>query len=356
MVEPYQVACMQTIVKTIRMASDRSKAKAIIKENLRRNCELVDDVVFQGRIPKVSKEIPMAIPTKLIVFPEAHLSGFPYGDITAKEWMEKGCCYIPGEESDVLSERAKKYRVYICGHAYEVLDDWSGIFFNTAYILDPSGKVALKYRKFCSTMATTPLDVFDEYIKRYGVEAMFPVVDTPIGKLAGTVCCDYMYPEVWRCLAMNGAEVICHPTGGPVWLTNPGEGRELMRKSRAVENTLYIAYAHMGRLADPSRTEGDWYGHTGLIDYEGKMVAEAPHAGEMVIRGIIDIQVLRRRRAQGFALANNMNEAFIKMYERHIMFPANKWLKKPNGGPSKKVKASGENLRELFKKGVFTSP
>jgi predicted amidohydrolase len=352
---------MQTVVKSTQFAGDRQKAKEIKNGNLKRNLELIDGL-FEGRSQSGAKEyteelrIPMPIPTKLIVFPETQLAGFPFSGVTAKQWMEKGCITMPGEETDQFAECARKYNIYICGHAYELDPDWPGRYFNTAFIIDPSGKIALKYRKFCSLYATTPLDVLDEYIKKYGVDGMFPVIDTPIWKLAAAVCCDYGYPEVWRCLAMNGAEVVAHPTGGPNWYADPGGGRELMRKSRALENMYYIAYAQMGRLVDESLMEARMYGHSGIIDYEGKVVAEAPHAGEVVVREVIDIQILRRRRAARTMLQDNMNEAFAKFYEKHVMFPANKWRDKPMESPAEKFRVSGENLRELFKKGVFTAP
>ncbi len=362
MIEPYGVACMQSIVKSSALAGDRQKAREIINGNLKRNLELIDGLfgeAVSGGAQKIQHEeprIPMPIRTKLVVFPETHLAGFPFGDINAKQWMDKGCVTIPGEETDQLAERSKKYGAYICGHAYEMDPDWPGRYFNTAFILDPSGKVALKYRKFCSLYATTPLDVLDEYIEKYGVEGMFPVIDTPIGKLAAAVCCDYEYPEIWRCLAMNGAEIICHPTGGPNWFPDPGNGREMLRRARALENMLYIAYAQMGSLQSPELPQGRMYGHSGIIDYEGKMVAEAPHAGEVVVREIIDIQILRRRRAARIMLQDNMNEAFVKFYEKHIMFPANKWKNTPMESPREKTRVSGENLRELYKKGVFALP
>ena len=128
-----------------------------------------------------------------------------------------------------------------------------------------------------------------------------------------------------------------------------------MRKSRALENMMYIAYAQMGRLVDESLMEARMYGHSGIVDYEGKMVAEAPHAGEVVVREVIDIQILRRKRAARIMLQDNMNEAFVKFYEKHIMFPKNKWRDKPMESPKEKFRVSGENLRDLFERGVFAA-
>ena len=60
-------------------------------------------------------------------------------------------------------------------------------------------------------MSQSPL-IFERFVEVFGEDAIFPVVDTPIGRLGVMVCGDIQYPEVARALALTGVEVLIHPT------------------------------------------------------------------------------------------------------------------------------------------------
>ena len=65
--------------------------------------------------------------------------------------------------------------------------EWPGRFFNTSFIINPWGEIILKHWKHNHNAFllpyTSPCDVYDEFVRRYGREALFPVVDTPVGRL-----------------------------------------------------------------------------------------------------------------------------------------------------------------------------
>jgi len=129
--------------------------------------------------------------------------------------MRKVAIEIPGEETDKLAAKARKYNSYIFGASYELDADWPDRYFNCGFIIDPAGEIALKYRKIqCGVIETgcSPHEVLDEYFERYGYDSLFPVLDTPIGKLGLLICADGLFgPKVARALAMKGAEILCFP-------------------------------------------------------------------------------------------------------------------------------------------------
>lgn len=60
-------------------------------------------------------------------------------------------------------------------------------------------------------MSQSPL-IFERFVEVFGEDAIFPVVDTPIGRLGVMVCGFIQNPEVARALALKGVEVLIHPT------------------------------------------------------------------------------------------------------------------------------------------------
>ncbi|MDG6922855.1 MAG: hypothetical protein JRN67_06125, partial [Nitrososphaerota archaeon] len=209
MTELYQITCVQTVIHScggVDVAESRIRRKA----NLGRALELLDRRCGGRRAGSM----------KIAVFPEFFLAGIPSKE-TAKEWIEKACIETPGEETDRFGEYARKYGLYIAGNAYAVDRDLPGAYFNTSFVIDPQGKIVSIYKRNHSSYCSTPGDLWDEFLKKKGYDALFPVVDSPLGKLACFPCGEINFPEVARMFRMKGTEVLLHPTGEPY-----GEHRE----------------------------------------------------------------------------------------------------------------------------------
>ena len=123
-------------------------------------------------------------------------------------------------------------------------------------------------------------------------------VDTPIGKLGLAICYDVRFPELFRELSRQGAEVFVLPsaftvpTGKAHW--------EVLLRARAVENLCYLlAPAQWGKHANGRET----YGHSMVVGPWGDMVASRP---EGVGLAIADIDLARQSelRAQFPALTH----------------------------------------------------
>jgi predicted amidohydrolase len=258
----------------------------VLEENLEHACELV-------------RSGARAYGSRLYVFPEFFLQGFELGRSTA-DWVAASL-RIPGPETERLAQVARETGAYIAGMAYEVIDDFPGRYFNTAFLVDPEGRIALRYRKLYSlTSKTTPADIYDEYTRRYGgPEALFPVLDTPLGRIGMLTCYDINFPEVARCLALRGAEILLHLTSegiGPHQA--PDGGWTIARRARAYENTCYLAMANTGPCLDSGLPPGVSHGHSQIIGFDGRVIHMAGGAEETLITATIDIEALRRQRTQ----------------------------------------------------------
>jgi len=262
---------------------------------------------------------------KLVVLPEYVLTGFPMGEpITV--WAERAALVIDGPEYAALGEICRESGVYLAGNAYERDPKFPELYFQTSFILDQDGVVVLRYRRLNSLYGPTPHDVWDRYLEHYGLESVFPVVDTPLGRLACVASEEILYPEISRAFAVRGAEVLLHSTSeaGSSRLTP----KEIARRARAYENSVYVISANTAGIYGVDLPAQSTDGLSKLVDFVGEVRAEAGFGESMVAHATIDIAALRRHRlTPGMAnmLSRQRFECFRDLYSDHL-YPANSLL------------------------------
>ena len=333
--KPYRVALIQQQTRVIVEPKERNE---IIDENLGRIFELLDWTAL--RLGDV----------KLAVFSEYGIIG-QYRPRSVDEWLALAET-IPGDVTDQIGRKAKERGCYIVGNLYERDDDWPGRLFNTSFIIDPDGQIILKYRKNngpnnLNTTYTGPGDVYTEYTERYGEDSMFPVADTEIGRLGCLTCTDVVFPEMARCLALRGAEVLIHPTAEPY--APEGEAWDVLRRARAYENLCYFLSVNCGAFVGSNRPTGGYRGMTQVIDYMGHVQSAANAPGEAVVTGTVDIDNLRwerTRMADSGHVWNFLIELRSDMYAP-VYAKAKRW---PNDGWSdRKLQDTVETRAEARK-------
>jgi predicted amidohydrolase len=261
---------------------------------------------------------------RLVVLPEYVLTGFPMAESPA-EWRDKAALLHDGPEYAALGAIARDLDLYLAINAYEVDPHFPELYFQCCFILSPAGTVILRYRRLVSLSAPTPYDVWDRYLEVHGLEGVFPVADTPIGRLAAIASEEIQYPEIARCHAMRGAEVFVHPTsevGSPL-LT----AKEIARRARAAENLAYVVSANSARLEGIAIPAESSTGMSKIVDYKGDVLAEAAGGGEsMVANATLDIGALRAaRRRTGLTnmLVRQPFQAYAKAYAGTTFHPPN---------------------------------
>ena len=347
MVPLYTAAAVQTDVWPVFASQSGVPVPENITKNLDRAIELI-------------KRSAGWNPSKIYLMPEFFLTGAA-GIGHSEKATELMSVRIPGPEIDRLCELAKQVDAYIAGMVWEIMDDWPGRYWNTAFICSPDGEVILKYHKhYDPTGKTKPGDVFDEYIDRYGEQALFPVVDTPIGRLGCLTCYDINFPEMARCLALNGAEILLHPTseGRAPFLLEDRGGWEIGKRSRAYENLAYVISANQGRFLGSDFPTHRMRGRSQIIDFHGQVVTLAETSGETILQADIEIERLRQKRGrmQMNFLAQLQTHIHAPFYERHQRWPANLWAKTPPPNNMANIKAGLEIVENLQKEDVFVPP
>jgi predicted amidohydrolase len=206
---------------------------------------------------------------------------------------------VPGPETDKICRKAKQRNVYVSFEAHTEEPDWPGHFFNCSILVGPDGEIIYTHWKNpgyagAGEYATTVFEVLDEYVKRNGWDAVWPVARTPIGNLASYVCAEGFRPEPARIYASKGAEILLRNFAGNGY---GNKGGKLTRQFIAdcAFNDVWGVLANAGtNLPGPqSDPETSWYGTTIIVNPWGEIVAESAGVGEEIVYATIPIAEFR---------------------------------------------------------------
>jgi len=194
---------------------------------------------------------------------------------------------IPGPSSNTLGELAKELNIVIVASLFEKRA--TGLYHNTAVVLEKDGSIAGKYRKmhipddpgFYEKFYFTPGDLG------------FEPIQTSLGKLGVLVCWDQWFPEAARLMAMAGAELLIYPTAIG-WDPNDDQNEQTRQKdawvisqrAHAVANGVpVISCNRVGHESDPS-------GHSSGIQFWGNSFIAGPQGEFLAQANNIDEQIL----------------------------------------------------------------
>ena len=140
----------------------------------------------------------------------------------------------------------RQHGLYVqTGSMLEQDPKWPGVVFNTTCLIGPEG-ILYKYRK------VNPWIPYEVHASPHDLpgydEPLFPVADTPIGRLGCAICYDWLFPEAIRQLAANGAEVLIRVSAymDPWGATEPMDWWTVVNRCRALENMAYVVAANQG--------------------------------------------------------------------------------------------------------------
>lgn len=199
---------------------------------------------------------------------------------------------IPGPSSAAMAQLARDLGIYLlAGSILEEIPD-SEKAYNTSLLFDPAGKVVASYRKIhlFDVELANGVSLRESDTRAHGERTA--VIQTDLCSMGLSVCYDLRFPELYRGLASQGAELIFVPSAFTAYT---GEAHwETLLRARAIENQAYIiAPDQFGKSAKSFET----HGHSMIVDPWGKVIAELPD-GPGVITAEIDLEYLANVRAE----------------------------------------------------------
>lgn len=202
---------------------------------------------------------------------------------------------IPGKSTDHFSAVAKRLGVVIVISLFEKRA--TGLYHNTAVVLDKDGSIAGKYRKM--HIPDDPA-YYEKFYFTPG-DLGFQPIQTSLGKLGLMVCWDQWYPEGARLMALAGADMLIYPTAIGWESTDTDDEKTRQRgawmtvqRGHAVANGLPVVTVNrVGYEADPSGVTGgiQFWGSSFVSGPQGELLYEAPTDKEDCV--IVDIDMER---------------------------------------------------------------
>jgi predicted amidohydrolase len=208
-----------------------------------------------------------------------------------------------GESAEAMSSWARTHGVTLVGGSITERREGREKLSNTSVVFDSEGSITAVYRKIHLFDVEVGGHVYRESdAEEPGNEPV--VVEAEGWRLGLTVCYDVRFPELYRILALEGAQIVTVPahftlyTGKDHW--------ELLLRARAVENQYYVAAAAQIGETLPGRLS---YGRSLIADPWGIVVATAPDE-ETVIAAELELRRLEEVRARLPSLASRQADAY----------------------------------------------
>lgn len=233
---------------------------------------------------------------KLVVLPEVFcfFGKEPPDILSVKETLGRG----PVQE--FLAQQAKAHKIWLVSGTIPLASEEAHKIYSTCLVYDDQGNVKARYDKM--HLFDVVVNGKDSYQESQAVTAgnQVVVVPTPVGKLGLAVCYDLRFPELFRQMLNQGAEIFALPAA---FTRYTGEAHwDVLMKSRAIENLCFMVGSNQTGLHPNQR---ETYGHSMIIDPWGKTLACLP-SEVGVVTAEIDLNYLRKIRTEFPAISHRM--------------------------------------------------
>ncbi len=206
------------------------------------------------------------------------------------KWYELAERVPDGPTVKLMQERARRHKMAMVVPVYE--EEMTGVYYNTAAVLDTDGSYLGKYRK---THIPHCLPAFWEKFYFTPGDLGYPVFDTKVVRIGVYICYDRHFPEGARALGLAGAEIVFIPSA-----TTAGHSEylwKLEQPAHAVANGYFVGTNNRVGMEAPWNF-GHFYGTSYFCDPRGKILAEGSRDKEELVVADLDLDVIQEVRTQ----------------------------------------------------------
>ncbi|HUV76574.1 MAG TPA: carbon-nitrogen hydrolase family protein [Desulfobacterales bacterium] len=295
--------------------------------SIEKACRLAADAAKQG--------------AKLIVFPEALVSGYPKGlDFGARVGMRTlegrndfrrywdSAIDVPGPATDILAASAHENKVYLI---IGVIEREMGTLYCTVLFFSPDGRLMGKHRKLMPT-------AMERLIWGFGDGSTLPVFETPLGKIGSVICWENYMPMLRMAMYSKGIQIYCAPTADDRDTCIP------TMQHIAMEGRCFVLsccqYITRGAYPkDYSAIQGDdpdtpmLRGGSCIVGPLGQILAGPHYDEECILIADIDLDEIAQGKYDFDVVGHYARPDVFRLYVNERSAPAVVWNDNPAGDP-----------------------
>ncbi len=205
-----------------------------------------------------------------------------------RKWYDLTERVPDGPTVKLMGDLARQLKMVLVIPLYE--EDMTGVFYNTAAVIDADGSYLGKMRKI--HIPHCEPGFWEKFYFRPG-NLGFPVFETKVGKVGVYICYDRHFPEGWRALGLNGAEIVFNPSATVAGLS---EYLWKLEQPAAAANNIY----YVGAINRPGSEQpwgiGEFYGTSYFADPRGQILQEAKRTEDDIVVCDLDLDRIREVR------------------------------------------------------------
>ena len=245
----------------------------IKKANVEHQMKMVEDAAKQG--------------VQMLCFQEIFTTPYFCAEQQTR-WYEAVEKVPDGKTVQMMQSVAKEHGMVLIVPIYE--EEISGVYYNTAAVIDADGKYLGKYRK--THIPHVAPGFWEKFYFRPG-NLGYPCFDTAFARIGVYICYDRHFPEGARCLGLNGAEIIFNPSATVAGLSE--YLWKLEQPAHAVANGYFVGAINRVGTEAPWNI-GEFYGQSYFCDPRGQMLAVGTRDQDELIVADLNMDTIREVR------------------------------------------------------------
>ena len=261
------------LIQAANVAPTDAPIAEIKKANLEHQMKMVEDAAKQG--------------VQMLCFQEIFTTPYFCAEQQTR-WYEAVEKVPDGKTVKFMQEVAKQYGMVLIVPVYE--EEITGIYYNTAAVIDADGKYLGKYRK--NHIPQVAPGFWEKFYFRAG-NLGYPTFETAYAQIGVYICYDRHFPEGARALGLNGAEIIFNPSATVAGLSE--YLWKLEQPAHAVANGYFVGAINRVGHEQPWDI-GEFYGQSYFCDPRGQIIAEAPRDKDYLVVADLDMDKIREVR------------------------------------------------------------
>jgi N-carbamoylputrescine amidase len=261
------------LIQATHACSTQEKLEVIREANIAKHLTMIEDAARQG--------------VQILCFQEIFTGPYFCAEQNPR-WYDSVEKIPDGPTTKLMQEIAKRHRMVIVVPIYE--EETTGVYYNTAAVIDADGTYLGKYRK--NHIPQVAPGFWEKYYFKPG-NLGYPVFKTRYADVGVYICYDRHFPEGARELGLNGAEIVFNPSATVAGLSE--YLWKLEQPAHAVANAFFVGAINRVGYEEPWHI-GEFYGQSYFCDPRGQFVAQAKRDRDELVVAELDLDKIREVR------------------------------------------------------------